>query len=84
MAVLREPFPGRVHIDNRKLDGFLGHFKKVDCLRTDCDRCGYCENVANRAISMDEQWRREMVARFDRALEILTTGEIAGFRKRGW
>jgi len=84
MAVLREPFPGRVHIDNRKLDGFLDHFKKADCLRTRCDRCGYCERVANRVISIDEGWRKEMIARFDRAMEILTTGEIAGFRKRGW
>ncbi len=80
MAVLREPFPGKVHIDNRKLDGFLDYFKKVDCLRIDCGRCGYCERVANRAIFIDEEWRREMLARFDRSLQILTTGEIAGFK----
>jgi hypothetical protein len=30
---------------------------------------------------MDEQWRTEMVARFDRAIEILITGETAGFRQ---
>jgi hypothetical protein len=83
MAVLREPFPRKVHIDNRKLDGFLDYYKKVDCLRTDCAQCGYCERMANRAISVDEEWRREMISRFDRALEILTTGEIAGFGGRG-
>lgn len=83
MDVLRQPFPGKVHIDNRKLDGFLDYFKKVDCLRTDCERCHYCETVASRAVSIDEKWRAEMVARFDRAIEILTTGEIAGFRKKG-
>ena len=83
MAVLREPFPRKVHIDNRKLDGFLDYYKKVDCLRTDCAQCGYCERMANRAISVDEEWRREMISRFDRALEILTTGEIEGFGGRG-
>jgi hypothetical protein len=39
--------------------------------------------VADRAISIDEEWRREMIARFDRAIKILTTGEIAGFGKKG-
>ncbi len=80
MAVLREPFSKKVHIDNRKLDGFLDYFKKADCLRTDCDRCGYCERVANQAIIFDEEWRKEMILRFDRALEILIKGEIAGMR----
>ncbi len=79
MAVLREPFLGKVYIDNRKLEGFLGHFKKVDCLRIDCSRCGYCESVTNKAVSIDEEWRRKMISRFDRAMKILTTGEIAGF-----
>ena len=82
MAVLREPFPEKIHIDNRKLDGFLDYFKKVDCLRNDCLRCGYCESVAMRTISVNEEWKREMIARFDRALEILTSGEIAKVRER--
>lgn len=78
MAVLREPFSERVHIDNRKLEGFLDHFKKADCFRMDCDRCGYCEQIARRAVSIDEGWRREMLARFGRAMKMLTAGEIAG------
>lgn len=79
MAVLREPFSGKVYIDNRKLEGFLEHFKKTDCFRMDCDRCGYCEQIASRAVSIDEGWRREMIGRFDRAMKMLTSGEIAGF-----
>ncbi len=80
MAALREPFSNKVHIDNRKLDGFLDYFKKADCFRADCDRCGYCERVANQAIFLDEEWRKEMILRLDRALEILIKGEIAGMR----
>lgn len=80
MAVLREPFPDKVHIDNSKLEGFLDYFKKVDCLHMDCDRCGYCERIAAQAISIDEEWRQEMISRFDRAVEILVKGEIAGFK----
>lgn len=88
MAVLREPFPGRVYMDNRKLDGFLEHFKKTDCFRMDCNPCGYCESVARKVISMDEQWRKEMISRFDQALDMLVTGEIAGLHGKtlteGW
>lgn len=81
MAVLREPFAGKVYIDNRKLDGFLDHFRKVDCFRMDCESCRYCEGVARRAVFIDEGWRREMIERFDRALAILTQGEIAAYRE---
>jgi collagenase-like PrtC family protease len=79
MGVLREPFPGNIYIDNSKLNGFLDYFKKVDCIHTDCKRCGYCERVASQAISIDEAWRKEMIARFDKVVEILITGKIAGF-----
>jgi collagenase-like PrtC family protease len=78
MAVLGEPFPEKIHIDNSKLDGFLDYFKKVDCLHMDCDRCGYCERIAAQAISIDEDWRKEMLERFNKAIDILLTGEIAG------
>jgi collagenase-like PrtC family protease len=79
IAVLREPFPEKVYIDNSKLNGFLDYFKKIDCFHMDCDRCGYCERVASQAISIDEEWRQEMISRFDRSMEILVKGEIAGF-----
>lgn len=81
MAVLREPFPGKVTIDNSKLNGFLDYFKKIDCFHMDCDRCGYCERISSQAISIDEEWRQEMISRFDRAMEILVKGEMAGVVK---
>jgi collagenase-like PrtC family protease len=81
MAVLREPFPEKVRIDNSKLNGFLDYFKKIDCFHMDCDRCGYCERIASQAISIDDGWRQEMISRFDRAMEILVKGEMAGFVK---
>ncbi len=79
VAVLREPFTGRLYIDNAKLNGFLDHFRKVDCLHTDCDRCGFCERVASQVVSIDEGWRREMITRFERAMEILLRGELAHY-----
>lgn len=66
---------GIVHIDNRKLDGFLDHFKKVDCSRLVCDvDCHHCRKVAAEAISYDsaqaEAQRRDLEA----LLEMLEGG----------
>lgn len=71
MGVLREPFPQKVYIDNTRLDGFLDHIKKIDCLHTDCEICGYCEKIAGRAVTIDEDWRMEMIEKFDKAIEVL-------------
>jgi collagenase-like PrtC family protease len=82
MAVLREPFPEKVTIDNSKLNGFLDYFKKIDCFHMDCDRCGYCQRIASQAISIDDGWRQEMISRFGRAMEILVKGEMASFKHK--
>jgi len=81
MAVLKEPFSGRVYIDNSKFNGFLDHFKRTDCFHMDCDRCGYCEQLVHEVVSIDETWRKEMIFRFDKAMERMVAGEIAGFGK---
>ncbi len=81
LEVLREPFTEKLYINNSKLEGFLDFFEKVDCLHMDCDQCGYCKKVAAKAITIDEKWRKEMIARFDRAVESLLTGELAGYNK---
>ncbi|MCP4667788.1 MAG: hypothetical protein GY849_15650, partial [Deltaproteobacteria bacterium] len=78
LAVLREPFTDKLYIDNVKLGGFLEKFKETDCQYRDCDVCGYCEAVASRVISMDDDWRKEMIARFDRAHEMMITEGMAG------
>ena len=79
LAVLRKPFTGYLHIDNSKLDGFLEYFEKMDCLHMNCEQCGYCEKVASEVITIDHAWQKEMIAEFDRALEILLKGELAGY-----
>lgn len=43
-----------VHIDNRKLDGFLDHYFSHDCENAICGTdCRYCETVASRVVSFD-------------------------------
>ena len=80
LSVLREPFTGKVYIDNEKLEGFIDYFRDVNCFHADCEACGYCEQIASRVVSMDEKWRKDLVQSFDRALGILMNGGLAGRR----
>ncbi|MFQ5519906.1 MAG: U32 family peptidase [Candidatus Methylomirabilia bacterium] len=69
----REP---PVVIDNRALDGFLKFFFDVDCHERDCEECRYCYRVAERAVRVDPAWRREVLTRYDEALEELRSGAM--------
>lgn len=50
---------GRPHINNRNLDGFLEFFKKNECYIKDCDRCGYCKKVAEKAVYFPDSYARK-------------------------
>ncbi len=65
-----------VVIDNRALDGFLEFFFTVDCHERDCEECGYCSRVAERAVRIDPEFRREILRRYDEALEDLRSGAM--------
>jgi len=50
-----------VEIDNRVLDGYLGHFADVDCRLVGCKpRCDYCGELAAKAVYIDPQ-RKQLV-----------------------
>lgn len=66
----------RICIDNQKLDGFLDGIKKIDCRYLSCDRCGYCERYAQKAISFSGPDREEATRRTDLFLEKMITSEI--------
>jgi collagenase-like PrtC family protease len=45
----------KVYLDNKKLDGFLEPFYKIENFcKNECPRCGYCENFAKKCIDFDE------------------------------
>ena len=80
VSILREPFTGKIFIDNNQLDGFLAYFKTVDCTHLDCQECGYCERIARKAVVIDSDWQKDMVQRFDKAIGLLTHGGLADYR----
>ncbi len=63
-----------VYIDNRKLDGFIDYFFKHSCASRDCDRCGYCERWAKKAVVIDPAWKKEMHAIYDGLFDEIYTG----------
>lgn len=79
LSVLREPFAPHLYIDNSRLEGFLDHYRKTDCLRKDCKHCGYCDEVAGRVIAVSASWREEMLEKFEKAKTALLSGKVSGY-----
>lgn len=75
-----------VYVDNRALDGFMDRFREgFSCEDKDCEACRYCHRVAEKAVSFDPAWRREMTAEFDHLLDTLHDGSLwESYRKTLW
>ena len=51
-----------VYIDNRKLDGFLEEFRKLNCENRHCHRCDFCRQWAEKTVTIDTNKQRELLA----------------------
>jgi collagenase-like PrtC family protease len=67
-----------VRIDNRALDGFLERFVREDCSLDDCRRCGYCDEYAGRAVTIDEWYRSRCLELARGILNDLASGDMWG------
>ena len=46
------------HLDNRRLDGFIDRFlPALSCVDVDREKCRYCHRFAERAVSIDPEYR---------------------------
>jgi collagenase-like PrtC family protease len=43
-----------VFIDSEKLNGFIEPFKRFSCRAMDCSSCGYCRQMAERAVRVED------------------------------
>ena len=73
---------GTVHyrIDNDALDGFMDYFTENRNCSTACTSCGYCREVADRAVSFTPKKAKLFINSCRMLLEGLTTG--AAFRRQ--
>jgi len=65
-----------IHIDNKKLDGFLEHFKHNDCNQTTCAQCRYCDGVLKKVAVMDEEGLKKAAQKVKSFSDQLISGEI--------
>jgi collagenase-like PrtC family protease len=65
-----------IQLDNRKLDGFIDHFKENDCNRISCSDCEYCEMVFKEAAVVNQEEVRRAALRVRDFSEKLISGEI--------
>ncbi len=65
-----------IQMDNRKLDGFIEHFKKVDCNQTSCSECLYCEKVFHEVAVVDREGIKKAAQKVKDFSDSLLTGEI--------
>ncbi|MBN2036781.1 MAG: U32 family peptidase [Chitinispirillaceae bacterium] len=52
-----------VYIDNRQLDGFLEGIMEKGCTPSRCERCGYCGKWAERSVSVNPEYREQLLRR---------------------
>jgi collagenase-like PrtC family protease len=65
-----------IQMDNRKLDGFIEHFKKMDCNQTSCSQCLYCEKVFEKVAVVDREGVEKASEKVKNFSEKLLSGEI--------
>ena len=66
----------KIHLDNRKLDGFIDKFMEVDCSVTDCSDCLYCNRIAKEALSYDKGYLANLTASYKEFFSGLAKGEF--------
>lgn len=65
-----------IQLDNRKLDGFIEHFKRTDCNQTSCLHCRYCETIFEKAAVVNREGVKKAARRVLEFSDKLLTGEI--------
>ena len=66
-----------VYVDNSKLDGFIGHFLNTDCRYLSCQECGYCQKIADQAVSVKDKAAHQVAVNDHRKfLDLIISGDI--------
>ncbi len=65
-----------IQLDNKKLEGFIEHFKEKDCNQISCSRCQYCEAVFERVAVVKKEEVGRAAQKVKNFSEKLISGEI--------
>jgi collagenase-like PrtC family protease len=68
---------GPIRIDSRKIPAdFLGGFAARDCSSLACAECGYCDSIAEKAVSVRSSFRDEILKLYSGVDNAMATGEL--------
>jgi len=71
-----------IRIDSARIPAdFIEGFRRRDCATLECSRCRYCEEIAERAVAVDEDFRRRAMQQFDRIEGSMRDGSLWGVKK---
>ena len=68
-----------VRIDALKIpEHFLDGFRGRDCASTDCQSCGYCEQIAAQAVTVSPEYRTAVLEKYAQVDAAMATGGLWG------
>lgn len=68
-----------IRVEARKIpENFLDAFRHRDCASADCARCGYCDGIAEQAVSIAPSYRAEVLGKYDEMAETMAAGGLWG------
>ena len=68
-----------IKVDTRQIpENFLDGFRVRDCASLDCKGCGYCERIAAKAVSIEPQYRTEVLEKYAEMDGTMATGVLWG------
>jgi collagenase-like PrtC family protease len=65
-----------IQLDNKKLEGFIEHFKTKDCNHISCSNCRYCETVFEKVAVVKKEEVERAAQKVKHFSEKLVSGEI--------
>jgi collagenase-like PrtC family protease len=65
-----------IQLDNKKLEGFIEHFKEKDCQQISCSHCRYCETVFEKVAVVKKEEVERAAQKVRNFSEKLVSGEI--------
>lgn len=65
-----------VYIDNTELGGFITHFLNEGCRYRACKDCGYCQKIADKAVKIDPEYRRQIMTDYEGLIGDVVSGDI--------
>jgi collagenase-like PrtC family protease len=66
-----------IRVDARQIpENFLDGFRHRDCASMDCGACGYCERIAEKAVSIEPEYRTAVLEKYAEMDNTLLTGGL--------